>query len=115
MEKSTKYDTLKEFLADLTVLFYKIQEGLESQQDYTVLQEYLELSNVPPTIIEDCYLEGGFNNWIEFYEAKKRSKRDPNQNVNISLSKIRGVVSAVTANLSNYLKNLEAENQAETE
>ena len=49
--KKTKADVIIEFISDLKELVAKIENNEESKQDYTKLQEYFELSNVPDKII----------------------------------------------------------------
>ncbi|HRF76328.1 MAG TPA: hypothetical protein PLB46_07135 [Chitinophagales bacterium] len=105
MKKETKSEVILEFIKDLKELIQKIENNEETMQDYILLQEMFELSNVPDDYISDCYLGSGFQNWNELYHSRRKNSRQApnNKHLESAISKIRGISSAIISVMQKYV------------
>ena len=106
MADTVKKEVLLEFLQDLKEISQRIIDNAENATDYNKFEELLQLAQVDEQTIKDIYAGCGFDSWNELFQEKHKSQNWQNTGVACSISKIKGVQSAVDATFKRYISQI---------
>ncbi len=95
MEKQVKYDTLLEFIQDLTNVVDKVNNNSANLGDYIKLKEYFLMVGIKENTIDGIYSDCGFVDVADFFKQRQLSRNHQSGNVSCSASKIDGLKEAV--------------------